>query len=413
MKRLAIPLLSALLVGLPVLWAWPEELSFWRSLGIVLGWTGCGLLLASLLLMVREPRLADALGGLERMYRWHHGLGTLGYLALALHPLALAADYLNDSPALAWATLWPADQGWPLWFGWLGLILLMLGTGLAHSRLAYGRWRLLHLLLVPAIGFGFAHLILLGLSEPIGFSMLLAALLLLWRFLRADLRLAARPYLVSQVQRIAQDIVELDLRPLATPIAATPGQFVMLSLGAGSDFRGCGEAHPFTISGIDAAGQLRLAIKALGDCTRHMQTVRIGTPARVEGPYGHFLAAEGSRQQFWLAGGIGITPFLASLRDKAPTMPTTLLYCYRSDDDAAYVGELRAMAETMPQLTLHCHADNGQATSLDQLLPTGEALANCQCYLCGPPGMIEAARCLLTERGVPSAHIRFEAFDFR
>ncbi len=413
MKRFAIPLLSLLLVGLPVLWAFPEELSFWRSLGIVLGWVGCGLLLASLLLMVREPRLAQALGGLESMYRWHHGLGTLGYLALALHPLALAADYLNESPALAWATLWPAEQGWPLWCGWLGLLLLMLGTGLAHSRIAYGRWRLLHLLLVPAIGFGFAHLILLGLSEPIGFTMLLAALFLLWRFLGADLRLAARPYLVSQVQPVAKDIVELDLRPLATPIAAVPGQFVMLSLGACGDFQGCGEAHPFTISGIDSAGQLRVSIKALGDCTRHMQAVRIGTPARIEGPYGHFLPAENPGRQFWLAGGIGITPFLAGLRKQPPTAPTTLLYCYRSKDDAAYLGELRALAEAMPQFTLLCQADNDQATPLDRLLPTGEQLADCHCYLCGPPGMIEAARHLLAERGVQSPNIHFEAFDFR
>ncbi len=413
MKRLLIPLLSALLVGIPVFWAWPDDLTFWRSLGIVLGWLGCGLLLASLLLMVREPRLAQALGGIEAMYRWHHGLGTLGYLALTLHPLALATDYLDESPALAWAALWPANEGWALWSGWFGLLLLMAGTGLAHSRIAYGRWRLLHLLLVPAIGFGFAHLILLGLNEPIGFSMLLAALFLLWRFLRADLRLAARPYLVSQVQAVAKDVVELDLRPLAQPIDAMPGQFVMLSLGSCGDFQGCEEAHPFTISGVDSAGQLRLSIKALGDCTRHMQSVRIGTPARIEGPYGHFLPRHTSARQFWLAGGIGITPFLAGLRDGAPTAPTTLLYCFRSDDDAAYVGELGAMAEAMPQLTLHCHADNGQATQLGQLLPTGEQLTDCQCYLCGPPGMIEAARRLLTQRGVPSAHIHFEAFDFR
>ena len=42
-----------------------------RTVGIVVGWVGCGLLLVSLLLMLREPRLAHWLGGLERMYHWH------------------------------------------------------------------------------------------------------------------------------------------------------------------------------------------------------------------------------------------------------------------------------------------------------------------------------------------------------
>ncbi len=90
-RSLAIPLVSTTLVGLTVLWAFPEDLGFWRSVAIVSGWAGCGLLAASLLLMIREARLAAWLGGLESMYRWHHRLGVGAYLALLIHPLALAA----------------------------------------------------------------------------------------------------------------------------------------------------------------------------------------------------------------------------------------------------------------------------------------------------------------------------------
>ena len=118
LRRLAIPALTGLLVVTPVVWAFPEELPLWRSLGIVLGWIGMGSLLASLTLMLREPKLAEAIGGLERMYRWHHGVGLGAYLALLLHPLALAVEAWSESPALAWQTLSPATEGWPVWLGW-------------------------------------------------------------------------------------------------------------------------------------------------------------------------------------------------------------------------------------------------------------------------------------------------------
>ena len=91
-RWLSIPLLVLAATAGPVYWAFPEGLSAARSLGIVLGWAGCGLLLASLLLMLRETWLSRWLGGLERMYQWHHHVGMAAYVLLLAHPLVLAAD---------------------------------------------------------------------------------------------------------------------------------------------------------------------------------------------------------------------------------------------------------------------------------------------------------------------------------
>jgi hypothetical protein len=46
-----------LLMFFPAWWAFPHGLGVWRGWAILSGWLGTGLLLASLLLMVREPRL--------------------------------------------------------------------------------------------------------------------------------------------------------------------------------------------------------------------------------------------------------------------------------------------------------------------------------------------------------------------
>ena len=413
-RRLLLPLLSALLAGLPVFWAFPEELGFWRSFAIVSGWLGCGLLLASLLLMIREPRLAAWLGGLERMYRWHHRFGTLAYLVLLTHPLALAADAWQESPALAWAALAPWHQGWPVWLGWASLLAMMAGMGLAVvRRLPYAAWRGLHLLLALAVVLGVVHLLLLGLDYLLLWAPLLAVALMAGRFLLADTGLAARPHVVDRVGHPAAAMVEVGLRPLAQPIAARPGQFVLAAFLRGPRFRGCGEYHPFTLSDIAEDGHLALNIKALGDCTRHLQAVEPGVAVRVQGPFGSFLGDDPQGPALWIAGGIGITPFLAALRHGRLRHPVRLIYLYRDAADGAYLEELQAAAAGHGELRLDARATGDARPDLQAIIPAAAELAGWECHLCGPPGLVDAAVAVLQARRVPPSRIHFERFDFR
>lgn len=413
-RRHAIPLLTALCLAGPVLWAWPEALPPWRATGIALGWAGSGLLLASLLLMLREPRLAQALGGLERMYRWHHGTGLAAYVLLLAHPLALAAQGWREGPAQAWATLAPAGDA--LWLGWAGLAGLMGGLAATFSpHLPYGRWRGLHALLGVAVLLGLAHVHALGIGQAGWLAALVAAGLLAWRWLREDAGLGARPYRVSAAQRQTPDVVEVTLAPLAgsPPLRARPGQFVLAAFPPSPVFPGCGEFHPYTLSATGADGTLRLGIKALGDCTRRLQGIQPGAPARVEGPFGDFLVDRAPGPALWVAGGIGITPFLAALRAGPPEAPVHLLYLYRQPADGAFVAELQDLARAEPRLTLAAQPTGDALPDWATLLPPTAEDARRHCYLCGPPGLVAALRAELARRGVPAEHIHFESFDFR
>jgi len=415
----AIPLIVALCVGGPVCWAWPEELSPWRSAGIVLGWCGCGLLLASLLLMLREARLASALGGLERMYRWHHGCGTLAYLCLLAHPLALAAEAWGESPGLAWATLSPWSEGWPLWTGWLGLIGLMAGLAATFDRrLGYRPWRWLHALLGGAVLFGLGHLVLLGVSAPSLLLIVLVVAFLAWRLLRNDFGGGARPYVVRAVQPVARDMVEIVLAPLAEAgrldFGAQAGQFALVAFGSAGGYRGCGEFHPFTLSRVVPGGQLAIGVKALGPCTRRIQAMEAGVPARVQGPFGSFLATPPTAPQYWVAGGIGITPFLAVLRAAGCfVQPIRLLYLYRHAEDGAFVAELESLAAAHPGFSLAAVATGDQWPDLAALVPAARDLTGVECWLCGPPGLVGAVGKVLRQRGVTARRLHFESYDFR
>ena len=171
--------------------------------------------------------------------------------------------------------------------------------------------------------------------------------------------------------------------------------------------------HPFTVSSIQPDGQISIGVKSLGDCTQLIQSVEAGVAARVQGPFGVFLAERPSGPELWVAGGIGITPFIALLRESSPAWPTTLLYLYRRETDAAFLNELRVLAAAAPLLSVNAVATGDDLPDLPSILPDSTTLLGRHCYLCGPPALIAAVRQVLVERGVKADHIHFERFDFR
>src|SRR5690606_10088326 len=121
-------------------------------------------------------------------------------------------------------------------------------------------------------------------------------------------------------------------------------------------------AHPYTIASANPAGTHRLTfqIKALGDYTRELaQHLAVGQPVQVEGPYGRFDHRRGEARQAWVAGGIGITPFLAwleSLQSHPDDAPHAQLhYCVRDEARDPFVGRLRTLCAPLPNITLHVH----------------------------------------------------------
>lgn len=414
-RRFGAPAIVLALPLAAVAWAWPQELPPWRSLAIVSAWAGSGLLVASLLLMIREPRLARLLGDLGWMYRWHHRSGAAAYLLLLIHPLALGKNGWTESPRIAWETLAPWSQPWPVWLGWGSLLLLMLGlTTTLVWRLSYRRWRGFHYLLALGVVLGLAHIyVLLGDPGLFLVVIVLCVLAFAWRLLVSDLGLSDHPYRVVRVQRCAAQIVEATLAPCATALRVSPGQFVLAAFGDGPHYHGCGEAHPFTVSRMSPDGSLKIAVKALGPCTRRLQELEPDVLLRLQGPFGGFLADSAGLPQLWVAGGVGITPFMAALRDRPPAQPTTLIYLYRRDEEAAFLDELRALAVADPCFELRSQACGEELPALDELLATVSCLAERQVQACGPSGLVEALRESLRRLGLPAASMHFESFDFR
>jgi predicted ferric reductase len=114
---------------------------------------------------------------------------------------------------------------------------------------------------------------------------------------------------ITKLERPAGTITEIHLSVESVPFNYHPGQFVFLR------FIHNKEPHPFTIASCDKEGKsLRFDIKGLGDFTSKLHDhLKSGQKVRIEGPYGEFQFNDKCLRQIWIAGGIGVTPFLSRL----------------------------------------------------------------------------------------------------
>ena len=140
-------------------------------------------------------------------------------------------------------------------------------------------------------------------------------------------------YQVEHVELFEDGMMEISLRPLGAPMHFVPGQFAMLYLEAAPGWR----RHPFSNASPPSSDVLRFTVKALGDDTTAMrESVQPGMPAVIGGPFGRFSHGKGGDHQVWIAGGVGIGPFLSWLRalDDEPG-PGRVDFFYTSTDGGA------------------------------------------------------------------------------
>ena len=81
-------------------------------------------------------------------------------------------------------------------------------------------------------------------------------------------------------------------------------------------------AHPYTIASSwnPTEQQLVFITKALGDHTSRLaDRLQPGMEVTVEGPYGCFNFEDAQPRQIWVGAGIGITPFIARMKQRATT----------------------------------------------------------------------------------------------
>lgn len=136
------------------------------------------------------------------------------------------------------------------------------------------------------------------------------------------------------------------------------------------------------------------------------EQVRVGDRLQIGAPSNLFALHSQARHHILVAGGIGITPFMAYLAElEAQGASFELHYAYRSGLTDAYAAELR---ERLGERFHGYDAAAGQrldCTSLFAGKPLGSHL-----YVCGPQGLLDELKALAAAHGWSAGRLHWEAF---
>lgn len=204
------------------------------------------------------------------------------------------------------------------------------------------------------------------------------------------------------------------------------GQNVQLTLIDPPHTDAQGPSRTFTLASAPHEPELMVATRMRDSAfKRTLKSAPIGTIVRIDGPSGVMILHEdASRAAVFLAGGIGITPFLSMLRHAtAKELPHRiwLFYSNRRPEDAAFLAELERLQEQNGNYRLIATMTDAPASSrpwTGRRQPIGrelleQYLADMRApvyYFAGPPGMTMAMQSMLNDLGVADDDLRSEEF---
>jgi ferredoxin-NADP reductase len=217
--------------------------------------------------------------------------------------------------------------------------------------------------------------------------------------------LAARVHAVRSETAVARTIV-LDVPGWPGHAA---GQHVDVKLTAPD---GYSAQRSYSIAAPPSDDRIELTVQRVpgGEVSPYLVDELLPTDElEVRGPIGGWFTWHATEPGpvLLVAGGSGIVPLMAMIRERAAaasTAPFTLVYSTRGPADVFYSTEIESSTVDVRLLYTRVRAA-GRITAAD--LPDA---AGARVYVCGPTGFVEAVSELLLARGQDPASIRTERF---
>lgn len=399
---------------------------------------------ANIVLGGRLPFVDRFFGGLEAMYRVHRLNGRIAYLLVAAHVVLVLGSRAIDSVPAALRLLSPA-AGAPVVLGVLAFVAMTasiaatLYARLTHETFVYVQRSFgvifilagMHVFLTAGAKASSA-----ALTAYLGILAAAAVGAFVYRSVFGSVLVKRYDYLVTAVTPLDEAVVEIAMEPVDRPLRARPGQFVFVTfysdafdaqfhpVSVTSEGESAvivlrpgdahGQFHPFSLTSPGGSRDLRLAVKAVGDFTSGLRKLEARAAARVEGPYGEFSHLEMDRtRQIWIAGGIGITPFLSMARSLSDdTYDVDLYWGVNTRAQAYFADELEAIAQRLPSFRFHLVVEEIDGFITPEMVGAKSLVDAADILIVGPPAMESALRTQLVTAGVPERHIHSERFAF-
>jgi predicted ferric reductase len=387
--------------------------------GEIIGGNNIILMACSLFLSTRPKWAEKYFGGLDKMYLTHRHTGTAAFLLIFVHvltvPITTTGWHLGNYLAAIAFT------------GIVVIVLITLAPRIPFlNRLTggdYDDWKKLKRYM--GIFFILAFLHALTIPNPlhaliaiswVQIFFIIGTISYLYTEFFGSLFKKFLPYKVDAVKHPNNSSTEVTLRAAKESIQKhRAGQFLFVRFPKDKTLN---ESHPFTIASAPSEEVLRLTIKASGNFTRDLfSNLKVGTEALIEGAYGMFDYKAGGLKQIWVAGGIGVTPFLSFIRDLETGLDheVDFYYTVRHREEAIFVDEIEAAARKNPHLKIHFRfsSTEGSLTVEDIIKNTGGNIREHHVYMCGPLPMVQSFEKKFLDAGVSAGNIHYEEFNFR
>ena len=371
----------------------------------------------------RLKALEYLFNGLDRMYRVHKVIGRSSLFFMLLHPLFLIiASNKNTEELIQFVVpVGSIDVSAGVIAVYVFLLLICLTVAV---RIPYHWWHNSHKLLGIVLFLAGFHAVAAG-SDIARFSVLRFWVIFLitlglvsWIYMTFFYKVLGPRYKVS-LHRVDHftDVTEIYFKKPAG-FSFQPGQFLFIRFPR---FEGNKELFPFSISSDASQKMIRLSISRSGDYTSEkVPLLKKGDTAIVMGPYGQFgnRYLKHNKDMVWIAGGIGITPFL-SLAKHESIHPTgrkiLLLWAQKNKKDVFHNKELNLETKrnTNFQYVSWISDKKGRVNGVDILHLVGgkDELKNRIIFMCGPPPMMYSLSKEFHRMGISFHQIIFEDFN--
>ena len=380
-------------------------------------------------LTLSVPYLAEKItGDVQGSVKIYRLVGKIGVGLALLHPLLISFALFDGLEAIRFLLTPSIATGTDLSysFGRLALFLILtmtVSTIFLKSKIGFQAWKKLHLLSYPIFVLIALHSLDIGstiqqnwLTMFIWYGIILAGLLAtLFRVLQSAGLIATYHTSVVAKTTLNADVTVIALKLESdTQFSFRAGQFAWISLGR---FK---EKHPFSIVDYsDDEKILTLAIKDVGSFSSKISQIEAGAEIFLDGPYGMFTENidHSSSNNVFIAGGIGITPFVSHCVDDNDSVQT-LLYANRDEERSIFLDLLR---ESLGERLVEVYSKDDKqlkpqsreagyvnASIISKYVSNPEGS---NFFICGPPAMIDFVVQELLSLGVDHSRISVERFD--
>jgi len=391
-----------------------------RYFGLMAGLAGASLFAWNFILASRLRIIEELFLGLNKVYTNHHMVGAIAFILLLFHPVLLALQFLPYGVSGVVQFLQPSLNNLPALYGTLALNIAIIALVITFFvKIKYHLWKLSHKFLGLSLALASLHILAMpsiteeNLPLKIFLYALFAAALVSFftRNLFSDFFVKKFEYYVDKIEPKGSAIFEVFFKPKNQKITYEPGQFFFIKIyGQGIKK----EYHPFSIASPQHSNLISFAYKELGDFTIQLQNLKQGDRALIEGPYGKFhpLKLE-NKQQIWVAGGIGVTPFLSTIRSLPPVHDFNIHFYYsaRNSDDAVYLNELKTIEQAHSNITIIPFLQDKDGFLTMKVISEKTAdYKKRDIFLCGPPNMMKSLKKQSADINFPEQQIHSEEF---